>query len=566
MHIRRIFVALTTFTLIYGCFSLFEFPGSLQFTTLISSTMPEAVELSTGNISTSAAAYKDEDYYASQEVVRAGIGSQQTDDYNGIPVGFTSEGYPYMGNPAATVTLVEFSDYLCPFCGRHFSQTAPSLIEEYVETGLVRLVFREYPIAQLHPTAHLGSIAALCAGEQGAHRFWAMHDELFARQSQWNSLPDPSDWLHGLAEELEVEMDLYQECIDSEKMQRVVEQGIVDAQALGLTGTPSFQFQVATLADSVEDSTQTDLEQDASAEEADTDKEPTFSVYTLVGAQPLPVFQEWLDALVAGNDPPVEAEPERPELPFWANEDGLQPDPDNPGHTLAGDQYKGNVDAPIVVVEFSDFQCPACARHSTDVQPILDRTFVLSDTQDANNIRWVFKHLPLREHEFAPVSAAAAECAAEQGAFWEMHDLLFETVDEWAGPTSEASLLDSFEVVFDDNESNDSESADEEAASSKSEDEKTSKPDIADVEEALTGLAESLDLDADVFQACLTSRQALERVLDDIYDAQGVVQQTPTFVILFEGQGSLLRGAREAEQFLGTLQGFVDRLDTPTSE
>lgn len=472
--------------------------------------------------------------------------------YNDLPVGFTEEGYPYIGNPSAQVTLIEFSDYLCPFCGRHFTQTVPTLLKEYGETGLVRFVFREFPIAQLHPTAHYGSAAALCAGQQEPELFWAMHDELFSRQGEWNQLPDPASFLVGVAEELDLELDLYTECINSEQIQDSIDQGIADAQELGLTGTPSFQFL----------STSTDKE------------------YTLIGSQSVDVFRQWLDALLAGEEPPVEPEPEKPELPYWANSEGLQPDPDNPGHTLAGDQYKGDANAPIVVVEFSDFQCPACARHSNKVQPLLDAAFVYSDTNiitdtsiisgtsvTGNTVRWVFKHFPLREHEFAPVSAAAAECAAEQNAFWAMHDLLFETVDEWAGTEPEASILDSFETVFTaTDEESDKGSADEVDGSVEQqtdtalvEDELVPSKEIRDVEEALVGLAESLDLDTDDFYSCLTSRRALEKVLHDIYDAQDVVQQTPTFVILFEGQGSMLRGAREAEQFAKTLQSFVDR-------
>lgn len=439
--------------------------------------------------------------------------------YKGLPVGFTDEGYPYIGAPNALVTIEEFSDYLCPFCGRHFNQTTPTLFKEYVETGLVRLVFREFPIASLHPTAHFGSAAALCAGEQGAALFWTMHDELFQRQSEWSSLPEPSDFLTDVADDIGLDIKQYSDCVDSEKIQDIIDAGISEAQALGLTGTPSFQFASSELDEH----------------------------FTLVGAQPLSVFSQWIDALLAGEEPPVEPEPEAPELPFWANEEGLQPDLENPGHTLAGDQYKGDLNAPIVVVEFSDFQCPACARHSNDVQPILDETFV-----DSGAVRWVFKHLPLKEHEFAPVSASAAECAAEQGAFWEMHDLLYQSVEAWAGPVEEESVLESFDLVFGDEQGDDAEQSTEQ------QDEVSSDRTIDDVETALIELAENLELDKEAFETCLSSRQALERVLRDIYDAQGVVQQTPTFVILYGGQGALLRGAKDVESFTSTLESYVE--------
>ncbi|MDH5372299.1 MAG: DsbA family protein, partial [Acidimicrobiia bacterium] len=108
--------------------------------------------------------------------------------YNGLPVGFTDDGYPYLGDPEAPVSLVEFSDYLCPFCSRHAVQTNPLLIDQFASSGQVRFVFRDFPLAELHPTAPSGHAAALCITEQSAALFWAMHDRLFARQSEWASL------------------------------------------------------------------------------------------------------------------------------------------------------------------------------------------------------------------------------------------------------------------------------------------------------------------------------------------------------------------------------------------
>ncbi len=118
---------------------------------------------------------------------------------DGVPVGFTKEGYPYRGSPGAAVTLVEYSDYLCPFCGRHATQTAPALLDKYVRGGQMKCVFRDLPIASLHPTAPQGHIAALCVAEQGAALFWRMHDKLFAEQSLWNQLPDPAAYLEQAA-------------------------------------------------------------------------------------------------------------------------------------------------------------------------------------------------------------------------------------------------------------------------------------------------------------------------------------------------------------------------------
>ena len=216
-----------------------------------------------------------------------------------------------------------------------------------------------------------------------------------------------------------------------------------------------------------------------------------------------------MDAMVAGEAPPdATATDEEPELPFWANEEGLAVDPDRPGYTLAGDPYKGDPNAPLVVVEFSDFQCPSCARHALDAQPVIDETFV-----DTGQIMWVFKHLPLSIHPQAPVAAAAAECAGDQGAFFEMDRALFQSQDNWS---------------------------------------------VDDPDPLFISLAGDLGLDTEAFTACLGSREPLERVLADMYDAQQVSNQTPTFVVIYGGRGALFQGTRDAESFVSLLQSQLD--------
>lgn len=91
------------------------------------------------------------------------------------PVGFIQAGYPHLGNPDAPVTPEEYSDFLCPFCSRHFEQTVPTLVELYVQTGQAKYVFCDMPLVGLHPTAPIGHVAARCAAVQGTAYFWAMH-------------------------------------------------------------------------------------------------------------------------------------------------------------------------------------------------------------------------------------------------------------------------------------------------------------------------------------------------------------------------------------------------------
>ncbi len=406
---------------------------------------------------------------------------------DGLEAGFTEEGYPYRGSPDAPVTLIEYSDYACPFCDRYTVQNLPTLLEQYGATGQVQFVFRDLPLISLHPTAPTAHAAAICAGEQGADLYWAVHDETFARQAEWTNLPDPTEFFAGLAGGVGVDMASYGECVESGRPNAQIEAGITEAQGLGFNGTPSFQL----VADGLEDT------------------------YTLIGAQPLGTFQSYLDSLLAGEAPDDtqtaqdSGETSEPVgLPFWADvETGLRPDPDRPGVNLAGDHYKGNPDASLVVVEFSDFECPFCRDHAVDTQPIIDEVLV-----ETGEVLWIFKHLPLDAHPSARVAAVAAECAGDQGQFWEVHDLLFGSIEEWAG-------------------------------------------DDIDVNTALLDLASEMPLDHTAFEQCFTSRVALERVLDDMSDARGIISQTPSFVVVQGERGSLMQGSIPPDEFVASLRG-----------
>ena len=402
----------------------------------------------------------------------------QEELYNGLPAGLTAGGQAYLGDLAAPVVLHEYSDYLCPFCGRYFQETYPLLLDEYVETGQVLLIFHDFPLPSLHPTALVGHQAARCVAEQGPALFWAMHDALFARQNEWNHLPDPSAFIGALAREIGADPAGYAACMASARTVEGVDAGMADGSALGFNGTPSFR-----------------LERPADG-----------YTHPIVGAYPMERFRAVIDAMLAGEEAQDEPAPEPPELPYWAGE-GLAPDPQRPGYTLAGDPYKGSEDAALTIVEFSDFQCPACARHVQNVQPALDEQFVKT-----GQVRWVFKNLPLRVHPYAPAGAAAAECAGNQGQFWELHDRLFATQEQWA---------------------------------------------TEEVDEQVLVLAAKLDLDLVEFESCFMGRASLERILPDVLDAQGIASTTPTFVILQGQTGTVMNGSRSTAEFAILIENFL---------
>lgn len=89
------------------------------------------------------------------------------------------------GDANAPVTIIEFTDYQCPFCSRHFEQTFGQIESEYIDTGKVKYVVRDFPLG-FHPNAQKAAEAAECAGDQG--RYWEMHDQLFSNQGEWSGL------------------------------------------------------------------------------------------------------------------------------------------------------------------------------------------------------------------------------------------------------------------------------------------------------------------------------------------------------------------------------------------
>lgn len=94
---------------------------------------------------------------------------------------------PVLGKKDAKVTIVEFSDFQCPFCKQFFSETLPQLKKEYIDTGKVKLFYRQFPLTSIHPNAQIAAEAAECANEQG--KFWEYHDILFTNQASWVNLP-----------------------------------------------------------------------------------------------------------------------------------------------------------------------------------------------------------------------------------------------------------------------------------------------------------------------------------------------------------------------------------------
>lgn len=144
-----------------------------------------------------------------------------------------------IGDPNAPVTMVEFTDYQCPFCAQHFTQTYGQLVSKYVDSGQLRIVFRDQALV-FHQNANSAAQLVRCAAEQDQAE--AMHDELFTRQTEWSQLAGEA--LNTKYAELATAAGLNGEamvsCVESGKYQAAVDADSALGNRIGAGGTPTF--------------------------------------------------------------------------------------------------------------------------------------------------------------------------------------------------------------------------------------------------------------------------------------------------------------------------------------
>jgi len=296
-------------------------------------------------------------------------------------------GGPQRGPSTAKVTIVEFTDFQCPFCGRVLP-TLDQLLRDYPND--VRILFRHNPLP-FHDRALPAAEAAVAAEMQG--KFWEMHDKLFAEQSD---LERPALELHAV--QLGLDLKAFRAALDSHAGQARVDDDLALGRQLGVRGTPTFFI----------------------------DGRP------VLGAQPVAVFKQIIDdelaradsllrrglprdrlyaTLLAGAKPLMAEKPDPPPA---------KPDPEDQVRIrvdVAGAPARGPADAPITIVEWSDFQCPFCAR--------AEETLTRLRQEYPDKIRFVWRDMPLPFHDQARPAAMAARAAGAQGKFWAMHDRLY---------------------------------------------------------------------------------------------------------------------------------------------
>src|ERR1019366_1567913 len=309
-----------------------------------------------------------------------------------IPIG--SEVYkvepgtaPQVGGKEPKITLIEFSDFQCPYCSRA-KGTLDELQKLYKDD--LQITFRHFPLP-FHNNAMPAAIAAVAAQEQG--KFWQMHDKLFANQ-QALAVAD----LEKYAQEIGLDMAKFKAAIDNPKTKTAVEADAKMGSSFGVGGTPSFFI----------------------------------NGHAFSGAYPLESFKMAIDEEIKKVDAKIASGTPRAGLYAAIIKEGLdkaapKKEEAHPGEPQAGEVYKAEVkgapikgakDALVTIVQFSDFQCPFCSR----VEPTIDQVM----KEYAGKVRVAWRNMPLPFHDKAKPAAIAAMAANEQGKFWQMHEKLFK--------------------------------------------------------------------------------------------------------------------------------------------
>jgi protein-disulfide isomerase len=305
-----------------------------------------------------------------------------------VPLGSS----PEKGQKTAKVTIVEFSDFQCPFCSR-VEPTLTDLEKDYGKD--LRVVWKNNPLP-FHQNAMPAAKAAVAAAAQG--KFWEMHDKMFADQAHLDAAT-----FEKYAGELGLNVGKFKAAMSDPKSDADIKEDMALAEKLGARGTPGFFINGRPLRGA----------QPKESFKAVIDKEIEAANAALKsGTKATDVYAE----LTKNGKEKADAAPAAPA----AQRQG-EPDPNTIYRALVEDAPVKGADAKhakVTIVEFSDFQCPFCGR----VEPTVDQVMQTY----GKDVRLAFKQLPLPFHNNAHTAAEAALAAKAQGKFWEMHAIMFK--------------------------------------------------------------------------------------------------------------------------------------------
>ena len=157
-----------------------------------------------------------------------------------LPAKISIDDDPMKGDPSAPITIIEFSDFQCPFCARFHDNTLPQLEQNYISTGKVNFVYRDFPIQNIHPNAVPAALVSECADDQ--NKFWKMHDKIFETQNVWQDL-EPNQavgMFRQFALDVGLDMEKFDACVSSGEHLQEINNDLNDGRTYGVTGTPGF--------------------------------------------------------------------------------------------------------------------------------------------------------------------------------------------------------------------------------------------------------------------------------------------------------------------------------------
>lgn len=175
---------------------------------------------------------------ANTPIAASGVPVEQAVRPLNVPTGQTADGYWYKGQADAPVTVTVFGDYQCPACAATFHSIEGGIDQHYVETGKVRFVYHDFPLP-MHPNAVPAATAARAAGAQG--KYWAMHDLLYARQSEWQTDSEPKRRFASYATELGLDQQAFTKALDDGQVSAAIATAVADGNKQGITATPTYQ-------------------------------------------------------------------------------------------------------------------------------------------------------------------------------------------------------------------------------------------------------------------------------------------------------------------------------------
>jgi protein-disulfide isomerase len=292
---------------------------------------------------------------------------------------------PQIGPDDALVTVIEFADYECPYCVR-----AAGPVEQAVKKDSdTRLIYMHYPLPG-HPKAQPASQAAWAAHQQG--KFWELHAWLFEQKGELTGLEQK-------VKSLGLDWGRFQKDMLSNEARESIDADFLAGGKGGVTGTPTFFVNGRRYVGS---KSVADWKKIIKAEKKEAER------MVAAGTPRAQLFAKMMEDAIEGSVERKRTAPQR--------RPG-EPDPDAVYRVPAdGRPSLGPDDALVTIVQFSDFECAFCEKIAPTVKALVERH---------DDVRVVFRNLPLAMHKNAPQAAKAALAAHQQGKFWEMHDALF---------------------------------------------------------------------------------------------------------------------------------------------